>query len=101
MPADLSEQLAKTANETIRAYKKGLAKKGPKVVMPGGLAHEAAKYLSQAYKFRNATAIFNNPESEMNDPKPGYHYAWAEFHIGGGRPREGALRTEAMIRSGR
>ncbi len=99
MPS-LSEQLAAAANKTVREYKNALTKKGPKVIMPGGIAHDAAKYLAQVYKFRNATSIFNAPEEHIEHPEPGYHYAWAEFHIGGGRPREGALRTEAFIRKG-
>src|ERR1035438_9304974 len=99
MPS-ISETLAAAANKTIRAQKAALAGGGPKVIMPGGIAHDASKYLSQVYKFRNATSIFNKPEDHLEHPEPGYHYAWAEFHIGGGRPREGALRTEAFIRKG-
>ena len=68
--------------------------------MPGGFAHDASKYLSQAYKARNQASIFNEPEKQLKHPEPGMHYAWAEFHVGGGRPREGALHTEAMIRKG-
>ncbi len=99
MPS-ISETLATEANKTIRAQKVALSTKGPKVIMPGGIAHDAAKYLSQVYKFRDATSIFNRPENHIEHPEPGYHFAWAEFHIGGGRPREGALRTEAFIRKG-
>ena len=99
--ADISEQLAAAANSTVRKYKSALTKRGPKVIMPGGIAHDATPYISQTYKFRNATSIFNEPEKHMKNPKPGYHYAWAEFHSGGGRSREGALRTEALIRAGR
>jgi hypothetical protein len=100
MSSSLSETLAATANKTVRAYKESLTKRGPKVIMPGGVAHDASKYLSQVYKFRNATSIFNKPEDHIEHPEPGMHYIWAEFHIGGGRPREGALRTEAFIRKG-
>jgi hypothetical protein len=97
----ISEVLAAEANKTVRAYKQALSEKsGPKVIMPGGIAHDASKYLGALYKFRNATSIFNKPEDSIEHPEPGYHYAWAEFHIGGGRPREGALRTEAFIRKG-
>jgi hypothetical protein len=97
----ISEVLAAEANKTVRAYKTALsAKSGPKVIMPGGIAHDASKYLAQVYKFRNATSIFNKPEDHIEHPEPGFHYAWAEFHIGGGRPREGAMRTEAFIRKG-
>jgi len=97
----ISEVLAAEANKTLRSYKDALGKKnGPKVIMPGGIPHDATKYLSQVYKFRNATSIFNKPEEHIEHPEPGFHYAWAEFHIGGGRPREGALRTEAFIRKG-
>jgi hypothetical protein len=100
MPS-ISETLASEANKMIRAQKAALlAKTGPKVIMPGGIAHDANKYLAQVYKFRNATSIFNAPEDHIEHPEPGYHYVWAEFHIGGGRPREGALRSEAFIRKG-
>lgn len=98
---DMSEQLAAAANATVRKYKSALSKRGPKVVMPGGIAHDATPYIAQTYKFRNATSIFNEPEAHLKNPKPGYHYAWAEFHVGSGRPREGAARTEALIRSQR
>jgi hypothetical protein len=98
---EMSEKLAAAANSTVRKYKSALSKRGPKVVMPGGYAHDATPYIAQTYKFRNATSIFNEPEKNLKNPKPGYHYAWAEFHSGGGRAREGSLRTEAMIRSGR
>jgi len=100
MSSSLSETLSAAANKTVRAYKESLTKRGPKVIMPGGVAHDASKYLSQVYKFRNATSIFNKPEDHLEHPEPGFHYAWAEFHIGGGRPREGALRTEAFLRKG-
>ena len=99
MPS-ISEVLAGEASKTVRTYKAALAKEGPKIIMPGGIAHDASKYLAQAYKFRNATTVFNKPEEHLEHPEPGYHYVWAEFHIGGGRPREGALRTEAFIRKG-
>ena len=100
MPDNISEVLAEAANKTVRSYKKSLTGDYPKVIMPGGVAHNATQYLSQVYKFRNATSIFSKPEDHIEDPEPGYHYAWAEFHVGGGRPREGALRTEAFIRKG-
>lgn len=100
MSRDLAEKLANAANQTVRKQKAALSKRGPKVIMPGGFAHDATPYLSQMYKTRNATTVFNEPETQLKDPKPGWHYAWAEFHIGGGRPREGAMRTEAFIRKG-
>lgn len=100
MSSDLSQKLADAANITVRKYKSALSKKTPKVVMPGGIPHDASKYLSAAYKARNQVSIFNKPEEQLLHPEPGMHYAWAEFHVGGGRPREGAQKTEAMIRKG-
>jgi len=94
----MEEQLASGANAAVRKYKEGVSKPGAKVIMPGGHAQDAGKYLATAYKFRDATHVFNDPERYLIHPKPGHHYAWAEFHIGGGRPREGAMRTEAMVR---
>lgn len=98
--SDMSEQLAAAANSTVRQYKSALAKRGPKVVMPGGIAHDASPYLAQVYKFKEVASIFNAPEKHLKHPDPGYHYAWAEFHVGGSRPREGAMRTEAFLRKG-
>jgi hypothetical protein len=82
-PRTITEANIDAAQSVMHRYRQGARAPGVKVVMPGGLIHDATPYLESKMKMgRHATAYADvdkwlTPEWEADHP--GYQYAWPRF----------------------